>query len=116
MALDKDTKVGIVNVSGVAAFSQPLDGTNGLNVTLLVNSPDVQQAVLEVVGNKIPHDKVVFEPQQHVDQCSFCGKTWKEVNVLIVTTLAPTQGRTSLSYICFYCVEDFAKQISTKEK
>ncbi len=117
MEFDKATEIQLLKVDGVAAISKPLDGTNSLRVFLLTDTPQIRQAVLGFIGENLPHDKVFFEPQKQTDQCSFCGKTWEEVSVLITTNLTLTQGKTSPSSICFPCVAYFAQEISnTKDK
>lgn len=106
MTFDPDTMIRLLNAQGVAACVDVLDGTERLRVYLLENNPEVRQAVLRVIGDKLPTEKVVFEPQKSMEQCSFCGKMQKEVLKMVCCPDAIIQGKTKKFplYICDECI------------
>jgi hypothetical protein len=62
MTLDKATKINVLRIDGVDALLQLLDGT--LRVFLLTDTPEVREAVLQAIGDKLPVEKVIFEKNE----------------------------------------------------
>ncbi len=59
--VDEDTKFEISSAEGVAGCGDATDGTNNLLVFLVKDTPEVRAVVLEIIGDKLSHDKVIFE-------------------------------------------------------
>lgn len=59
MVMDPATEIEVLKINGVAALSKLLDGT--LRVFLLTDTPEVREAILQVIGDKLPVEKVVFQ-------------------------------------------------------
>ncbi|TSC84881.1 MAG: hypothetical protein G01um101413_265 [Parcubacteria group bacterium Gr01-1014_13] len=114
MPIDQATEINVLRIDGVAALVKPLDGTDGLRVFLLRDTFDVWMAVLKTIGDAIPADKVLFQPQKIEEQCSFCGKPKKEVLLLVVSKTHFCEGKKMASPICICneCVAHYAQLIS----
>lgn len=65
--VDQDTKYQISTIEGVAGCGDATDGTNNLLVFLVKDTPEVREAVMQVIGDKLPADRVTFE-----ETGSFC--------------------------------------------
>lgn len=112
MVMDPVTEKNLLNLDGMAALTKHLDGT--LRVFLLKDTPEVRKVVLDVIGDTLPVDKVIFEPQEPVIQCSFCGKLQKEVFMLVESRTRICRGKEIAFpvHICNECVAHCAQLIS----
>lgn len=61
MAIDLATKVKLVGINGFAACADDTDRSGLLRVYLLTDTPEVREAVLAIIGDQLPTDKVIFE-------------------------------------------------------
>ncbi len=117
MEIDLETKIRLVSVNGFAACADAIASAGVLRVYLLKDTPEVRKAVLAVIGDQLPMEQVVFEPEEPIIQCSFCGKQRREVHKLIESPTAVVQGKNVVVpvRICDECITICAEMIQEKE-
>lgn len=106
MVLDKETTIALINLHGVAACAGSLDKSGALRVYLLHDTPKVREIALQIIGDQLPTEQVIFEPQRPEIRCSFCDKHRNEVRSLIQSPITVIQGKELgfSIYICDECV------------
>lgn len=59
-AIDTEILLKISLINGVLCVSKSIDGTGTLIVYVMKDTQEVRKAVLQIIDDKIPADKVVF--------------------------------------------------------
>jgi hypothetical protein len=102
------TKIKILNIDGVAAFSKLPDKLEvGMQVFLFKDTPEIWMKVLTTIGDEIPPEKIKFieSRKSSVRCCSFCGKERREVLELFDKNDTPPR-------ICDQCIDLYAQIVS----